>query len=322
MNMAIVEKINHLRRERDAVILAHYYQRAEIQDLADFVGDSLALSRTAAGTRAKVIVFCGVDFMAETAAILCPDRIVLHPDPSSGCPMADMCSARELRELKARVPDAKVICYVNSSAEVKAESDICCTSSNAAAIMARFGNDVPLIFVPDRWLGEYTARKAGRTNLRWANASGGDMKEEGSGAPVYLWSGYCPTHHHILPEFVERMKAEHPSAMVAVHPECRREITAMADFVGSTAQILEYCQASPATEFIIGTEIGILHPLRVANPGKTFYIATPIAECPNMKLITLEKLLWALEDCAPRVIVEPKLAAAARIPISRMLQRI
>ena len=300
MNEAPSERILELRRRRSAVILAHYYQRPEIQDIADFVGDSLGLSRQAARSDAEVILFCGVHFMAETAAILCPDKVVLLPDPHAGCPMADMITVRELRREKAAHPGATVVAYVNTSAAVKAAADICCTSSNAVQVLRAVADRQPILFVPDQHLADYASGKAG--------------------VPVIPWPGYCPTHARILPRDIAALKQEHPAAKVVVHPECRREVRDMADAIGSTAGILRYCRETEAEEFIIGTEIGLLHPLRKQCPGKRFYAAAELADCPNMKLNSLEKMVWALEDMAPRVSVAPEIASRARAAIERMLE--
>ncbi len=294
-----VQRIRALCKERNAVILAHNYQRDEIQDIGDFVGDSLELSRAAAKTDAAVIVFCGVRFMAETAAILCPDKKVLIPDEHAGCPMADMITARELTEFKARHPGAAVIAYVNSSAAVKALSDVCCTSSNAAAIIESFPKDREIIFIPDMNLGNYAANQTGRK--------------------LILWKGYCPTHHRILPEHVEAARAAHPGAKLVVHPECRRAVVETADEVASTSGMLKFCREDDAPEYIIGTEIGILHRLRKENTRKRFYPASPFADCPSMKLTTLEKIQWCLEDMGPLVTVPSDIAADARRAIEKML---
>ncbi len=298
-NESLTEKLSRLKSQRRALILAHNYQRPEVQDAADYVGDSLGLSRQAAGAKAEVILFCGVDFMAETAAILCPGKKVLVPDPRAGCPMANMVSARELRALKAQHPLARVVCYVNSSAEVKAESDICCTSANAVQVVRSLPADCEIIFVPDQSLGDYAAKQAGRK--------------------LIIWPGYCPTHHRILAADILRARSEHPAAEVAVHPECTAEVIALADHVASTTGILKLCRSSPAQEFIVGTEIALLHRLKKENPGKTFYPATPMADCPNMKLNTLEKMVWSLEDMVYEVTVPEPIAARARRAIERML---
>ena len=246
-----------------------------------------------------MILFCGVHFMAETAAILCPDKTVLVPDRSAGCPMADMVTPRELRRLKAKHPGAVVVCYVNSSAEVKAESDLCCTSANAVKIVQSVPRNKDIIFVPDQSLGAYTAKMAARH--------------------IPLWPGYCPTHHRILPHSVAAARAEHPAAKVLVHPECVPETIAMADYVGSTSGILKYCRDSDAPEFIIGTEIGVLHRLRKENPAKRFYPASPLGDCPNMKLNTLEKMVWSLEDMQYPVTVPEPVRSRALTSIQRML---
>jgi quinolinate synthase len=300
MSREVLERLAALKRERNAVILAHNYQRGEVQDAADYVGDSLGLSRQAAQTGADVILFCGVDFMAETAAILCPEKTVLLPDKHAGCPMASMITGRELRRFKNDHPGAVVVCYVNSSAEVKAESDLCCTSANAVNVVRSVPLDKPVIFVPDKSLGRYCAEMTGRE--------------------LILWPGYCPTHHRILPETIRRAKAEHPAARVLVHPECIAEAVELADVVGSTTGILKACAESDAREFIIGTESGIIHRLKKENPEKAFYEASPLADCPNMKLITLEKMIWSLEDMTYRVTVEEPTRSRALTCIERMLE--
>jgi len=295
----LLQRLARLKRERHAVILAHNYQRPEVQDAADFTGDSLGLSRRAAKTDADVILFCGVHFMAETAAIICPGKTVLIPDPNAGCPMANMINERELRKAKEEHPDAAVVCYVNSSAGIKAISDLCCTSANAVAVVASVPAGRKVIFVPDQSLGSWVAKQLGRK--------------------LILWPGYCPTHHRLLPEHVEAARRAHPGAEVIVHPECLDEVVAMADHVSSTSGMLRYCAGSDCREFIIGTEIGMLHPLRKQNPGKTFYPVTTLSDCPNMKLTTIEKMVWALEDMQYRVEVPRDLAARAMAAIERML---
>ncbi len=291
-------EINRLRRERQAVILAHNYQPGEIQDLADFTGDSLELSRKAAEIDAPVIVFCGVYFMAETAAILSPQKTVLLPELAAGCPMADMADGPALRAMKARHPQAKVVCYVNSSAEVKAESDICCTSANAVRVTASIPGEV--IFVPDKHLGGWVSRQLQRE--------------------LILWNGFCPTHARILPGYVQQAKQEHPDAVVFVHPESRADVIALADETLSTGGMLRAARTSTAREFIIATEIGLLHRLRLENPDKRFYPATPNASCPNMKKITLEKIAQALATLTPRIEVPEPIRARARLAITRMLE--
>jgi quinolinate synthase len=295
----IIEKISELKKKHNAIILAHNYQRGEIQDVADFVGDSLGLSQQAAKTDADIIVFCGVHFMAETAALLSPDKTVIMPDENAGCPMASMITARELKEKKKLYPDARVVCYVNTTAAVKAESDICCTSSNAVKIVSSFSEDEEIIFVPDKSLGAYVSSCLDREMI--------------------YWEGYCPTHHRILPEQIVKMKSEHPESEVVVHPECTPDVIALADHVASTTGILKYVNSSNTKEFVIGTEIGILHRMKKENPDKTFMPVTPLSDCPNMKLNTLEKLLWSLEDLQYVVTVPEETAVKARKAIQRML---
>ncbi len=299
MSDPIVEKISGLKKKHNAIILAHNYQRGEIQDVADFVGDSLGLSQQAAKTDADLIVFCGVHFMAETAALLSPDKTVIMPDEHAGCPMASMITARELREKKKLYPNIKVVCYVNTTAAVKAESDICCTSSNAVKIVSSIPEDEDILFIPDKSLGAYVSSCLNR-----------DM--------IY-WEGYCPTHHRILAEQIVKMKSDHPAAEVVVHPECTPDVIAIADHVASTTGILNYAKSSDSKEFVIGTELGILHRMKKENPDKTFMPVTPLSDCPNMKLNTLEKLLWALEDLQFVVTVPEDIAVEARKAIQRML---
>jgi len=297
---ALTDRIQKLKRERNAVILAHNYQRGEVQDIADHTGDSLELSRLAGETAADVIVFCGVTFMAETAKILSPQRTVLIPDRNAGCPMADMITERQLAEEKRRHPGAVVVCYVNSSAAIKAESDICCTSGNAVRVVESVPPEREIIFIPDMSLGDYASRKAGRD--------------------LVLWPGYCPTHHRIMPEHVAAARARHPRALVVVHPECVREVVDAADEVASTSGMLRFCHDSDAREFIIGTEVGLLHRLAKENPDKRFYPASGFSDCPNMKLVTLEKLLWSLEDMTFVVDLPPEIIEKARRPVERMLE--
>jgi quinolinate synthase len=298
----IKEKLNRLKKEKNAVILAHIYQLPEIQDIADFVGDSLDLSRKAAATEADVIVFCGVHFMAETAAILSPRKKVLIPDTHAGCPMADMITAEKLREFKKRFENPVVVAYVNTSAAVKAESDICCTSSNAVNVLKSIDSrtkGAAIIFVPDRNLGSYVQKVSGRK--------------------MEIWNGFCPTHNNMLPEMVVQMKKEHPEAEVLVHPECRPEVVDLADFALSTGGMCKHVLESPKNEFIIGTETGILYKLQKENPGKKFYPVSPIAVCPNMKKITLAKVLDVLSNMKNAVAVPEEIREKAYIPIKRML---
>ena len=298
-DVELVEKILSLKKKRNAVILVHNYQLGEIQDIADFMGDSLGLSQNAAKTDAEVIVFCGVHFMAETASILCPDKVVLLPDINAGCPMADMITAEELRKKKGEFPNATVVCYVNSSAEVKAESDVCCTSANAVEVVESVDAQ-EILFIPDQYLGHYASTKT-------------DKK-------IILWPGFCPTHVRILPEHITQMRKEYPQAKVVVHPECRPDVIALADEVLSTGGMRRFARETDAREIIVGTEIGILHRLRKENPGKKFIPATEQAVCPQMKLITLEKVLWSLEEMAPEVKVPEEIRLRAKSAVDKMLE--
>ena len=296
--MNLVAEIQKLKSARKAVILAHNYQVPDVQDVADFTGDSLELSRKATEIEAETIVFCGVHFMAETAAILNPDKVVLLPDARAGCPMADMITGAQLREFKARHPGAKVVCYVNSTAEVKAESDCCCTSGNAVKIVRHYA-DSEVLFVQDQHLGS--------------------VVEEQLGRKLILWPGYCPTHARINPKDILDLKAAHPRALALAHPECPKPVRIVADHVLSTGQMCKFVAETPATEFIVATEEGLIHRLKKDNPGKTFYRVSPFAVCPNMKRNTLEKVLFCLRDMQPAVKVEPAIAARARRAIEQML---
>jgi len=296
--LPLAERILRLKRERNAVILAHNYQLGEVQDIADFVGDSLELSQKAAKTEADVIVFCGVHFMSETAAILCPDKTVLLPDEHAGCPMADMLTAEQLRQKKKELPNATVVCYVNSTAEVKAESDICCTSANAVKVVESLDND-EILFVPDQYLGHYVSTRT-------------DKK-------INLWPGYCPTHVRILPRDITRLKQEYPQAKAIVHPECRPDVIALADEVLSTGGMIRYARREDVSEMIVGTELGIIHRLRKENPGKRFIPVSEQAICPNMKLTTLEKVLWSLEEMCPEIKVPEAIRLKAKTAVDRML---
>ncbi len=296
---ALADKIRDLARRRRAVILVHNYQRDEVQGLADFLGDSLDLSRQAAATSAEVIVFCGVHFMAETAAILAPGRLVLLPDRDAGCPMAEMITPMNVRDLRARHPGAVVVAYVNTSAAVKAVSDVCVTSANAAAVVARLPPDRPVVFIPDQHLAAWVARKTGRE--------------------LIIWPGYCPTHVAILPEDIEREKRLHPEARVMVHPECPAAVGDSAGEVLSTSGMVRFVRESPAREFIVGTELGLISRLQRENPTKVFYPASPRALCPNMKRITLEKVLWSLEDLQPAVSVPEAIRLGAKRALDAML---
>lgn len=298
--MNITDKIKELKAKKRAIIMAHNYQLGEVQDVADYTGDSLELARIAARTECDMIVFCGVHFMAEGAAILAPEKKVLMPDPHAGCPMANMINGRQLAEWKKEFPEAVVVTYVNSTAEVKALTDICCTSANAIKVVNSVPEDKKILFVPDQNLGVYAREKTGRD--------------------IELWKGYCPTHHRILPDFVKETMRKHPDAPFVAHPECRWATLELADHVASTSGILKYCRESNAREFIIGTEIGLLHRLEKENPGKKFIPATDIADCPNMKLTTLEKVLWALEDEQYEITVDRETAGKAIGAINRMLE--
>jgi quinolinate synthase len=294
----LIEKILSLKKKRNAVMLVHNYQLGEIQDIADFVGDSLDLSQRAAKTDASVIVFCGVHFMAETASILCPDKTVLLPDMHAGCPMANMITAPQLHAKKKEHPKAAVVCYVNSTAAVKAESYICCTSANAVGVVESLDVD-EILFVPDQYLGHYVSTKTAKKMI--------------------LWPGFCPTHARILPEHIIKLKQEYPQAKVVVHPECRPDVIALADEVLSTSGIVRFAGREDVRQMIVGTEIGIIHRLRKENPGKQFIPVSEQAICPNMKLITLDKVLWSLEEMAPVVKVPEKIRLKAKQAVDRML---
>ena len=296
----LTDKILELKKEKDAVILAHNYQIDEVQDIADFVGDSLQLSIEASKTQNSMIVFCGVHFMAETAKIISPQKKVLIPDENAGCPMADMITADDLKGLKNEHPDAVVVCYVNSTAAVKALSDICCTSSNAVKIVNSIPPDKKIIFIPDKYLGSYVSSQTGREMI--------------------FWNGYCPTHVRINLKSLIALKKEHLDAVVLVHPESTPDVAAAADEVLSTGQMLSFVNKSPKKEFIIGTEIGILHRLRQENPDKIFHPAYEKAICPNMKLITAEKILWSLQEEIFEIKIDADVIAKARRAIDRMLE--
>jgi quinolinate synthase len=295
------ERIDRLRRERKAVILAHNYQRGEVQDIADFTGDSLGLSRQAAATGAEVIAFCGVHFMAQTAKLLSPGKTVIIPDVDAGCPMADMITPEETRRLKREHPGAPVVAYVNTTAEVKAESDVCCTSANAAKVVdavAAEGAD-EIVFIPDKNLAAWVA---GQTPVR-----------------IIPYRGFCPTHTYITAGAAKREREAHPHARFICHPECQPEVVALADAVLSTSGMLRFARESEAQEIIVGTEVGLLHPLRKENPSKTFY-GFPEAVCPNMKKTTLESLARALETMATAVEIDEGIAARARRTVQRMVE--
>lgn len=300
MSKDLIKKIEQLKKEKNAVILAHNYQLPEVQDIADYTGDSLELSRIAAKSEKKVIVFCGVYFMAETASILCPDKTILIPDPLAGCPMANMITAEDVRNLKNRYPKATVVGYVNTPAEVKAELDICCTSTNAVDIVSKLKGGEDIIFIPDKYLADYVSKKTGRR--------------------LISWEGYCPTHVKILPEDIVKKVRLHPEAKVMVHPECRPEVIELADEVLSTGKMVVFAKKSSYREFIVGTEVGIIHKLQKENPGKKFYPASDHATCPNMKRTTLEKVLWSLEENKFEVRVSDEIRRKARKAIDKMVE--
>ncbi|MCX6013671.1 MAG: quinolinate synthase NadA, partial [Chloroflexi bacterium] len=270
----LAARIKELKKTLNAVIVAHNYQRPEVQDIADFIGDSLELSRKCTQISADIIVFCGVHFMAESAAILNPNRMVLLPELNAGCPMADMITVESLREWKAKDPHAAVVCYINSSAAVKAESDICCTSANALKVVESIPNDT-ILFIPDQYLGQYVALKTKKKMI--------------------FYPGYCPTHFRLKPEHIINARQKYPEAKVIVHPECNPDVTVMADVVLSTSQMLRYIKESDAKAFLIGTEEGIIHRMRLENPDKEFYLLTGVLVCPNMKKINLYSVVKSLE---------------------------
>ena len=298
---SLLQDIARLKKEREAVILAHNYQPPEIQDLADFTGDSLELSRIAAKTPAKVIVFCGVRFMGETAAILSPDKTVLLPVLEAGCTLADYATAEQVREMKKKHPDAIVVTYVNSSAEVKAETDICCTSANAVEIVRSINRDRPILFVPDYNLGHYAAKMTGRD--------------------LILWDGCCPTHALLSTFAVAKAKKKWPGAQMIMHPECKPETLELADFVGSTSGMLKYVKTQPAgTSFIVGTEVGLLHRMQKENPDKVFHVASDYLICPMMKMTTLKDVKNSLEKMQHIVTVEPSVRLRAKAAVDAMLR--
>ncbi|OAJ72770.1 quinolinate synthetase [Brevibacillus sp. SKDU10] len=298
-NAELRERLFQLKKERNAIILAHFYQRPEIQEVADFIGDSFGLAQKAKETEADVILFCGVHFMGESAKILNPNKTVIIPDERAGCPMADMVNVEGLRKVKAQHPNAKVVAYINTSADVKAETHICCTSSNAQRVIESVDSD-EIIWVPDKNLGHYVSQF---TNKK-----------------MIIWEGYCNTHDQLSVQDIMLMKAEHPEALVVVHPECRPEIVALADYVGSTTGILKFCKESNQKEFIIGTEDGTRYMLEKESPTKQFYFASKYLVCPNMKVNTLKKCVEALESLKPQIYVPEHVANAARASLERMLE--
>ena len=297
-NNDIIGEITKLKKQRNAIILAHNYQRPEVQDIADFVGDSLELSQKAAKTNANVLVLCGVNFMAETAYIVNPKKVVLLPDMDSGCPMADMVTVEDLIAKKKELPGVTVVCYVNSTAAIKAESDICCTSANAVKVVQSLG-DKEILFIPDKYLGQWVAEKTGHK--------------------MHLWPGFCPTHVRISAGDILERKKGFPNAVTLVHPECLPEAKAVADEVLSTGGMIRYARESNVKEMIIGTETGIIYRLQKENPGKTLIPVTVKAVCPNMKRITLEKVLWSLQKMENRIVVPEDIRVRALSSVERML---
>lgn len=296
----LIEEIKKLKEKTGAVIVAHNYQVDDVQEIADLVGDSFALSKYCAESKAKVIVFCGVHFMAESAKILSPEKTVLLPELDAGCPMADMVTAETLKAEKLKHPGAVVVCYINSSAEVKAESDICCTSSNAVKIMKSIKEE-KIIFVPDQNLGRYVAKMV-------------PEKE------VILWNGFCATHHKIKIDDVKKIKSLHPDALLLVHPECQENIVDAADFVGSTKEIIDFANNSNNNKFIIGTEMGVLYKLKKENPTKIFYLMSPGLVCPNMKKTSLKSVYNALNEMKYKIELNEDVRIRAKKCLDRMLE--
>ncbi|CDT24947.1 quinolinate synthase NadA [Sphingobacterium faecium] len=304
-SLDLIQEIKRLKKEKNAVILAHYYQEAEIQDIADYIGDSLGLSQEAAKTDADVIVFAGVHFMAETAKILSPTKKVLLPDAKAGCSLSDSCPPHLFAKFKEQYPDHLVITYVNCTAELKALSDIVCTSSNAVEIVESLPLDQKIIFGPDRNLGAYVKKKTGRD--------------------LVLWNGACMVHEIFSQDKIDRLRAEHPEAKFIAHPECEDHILATADYVGSTSGMLKFTINDPANTYIVATESGIIHQMQKASPGKTFIPAPPnnacaCNDCPHMKLNTLEKLYNCLKYESPEITLDESVIARAQRPIERMLE--
>ena len=307
-NKLLADRIAALKEQKQAVILAHYYTSPEVQQVADFVGDSLALAIEAAKTDARVILFAGVHFMAETAKVLCPDRKVLIPDTEAGCSLADSCRAEDLAEFLRLYPDHKVVSYVNTTVGVKALTDVCCTSSNALKVVQSIPADQPIVFGPDRNLGSYIQKLTGRQNM-------------------VLWNGACHVHEEFSLVGVQRLKAEHPEAKVVVHPECKAELVAEADYTGSTAGIIDYCGTVEAEEFIVVTEAGIMFELERRYPSKRFIPAPPASpatgqgcnECKYMKMVTLEKIAAALENEQPEIVLDEEVRKSAERSIRNMI---
>ena len=301
---SLTDELRELKHERRAMILAHHYQDAEIQDLADAVGDSLELARQAQQFSGDVIAFCGVWFMAETAKVLNPERIVVVPDRDASCSLVESCSAEQVRAYRQRHPDHVIVSYINTSVEVKAESDILCTSRNAVQVVNSIPADRTILFLPDINLGNYVKRQTGRENMK-------------------IWQGSCIVHATFAARRLVKARAEHPDALVAAHPECPQDVLAMADFIGSTSAIIRWCTSQPADEFIVMTESGILNSLQKLSPKKTFHFIPNencnCSECPYMKRNTLEKLRDSLLNLEPRVELSPEIMRRAAVPIERML---
>ncbi|HLL45645.1 MAG TPA: quinolinate synthase NadA [Longimicrobiaceae bacterium] len=306
------DRIVARKEELNAVILGHNYQRVEIQEVSDFLGDSLGLSQEAAKTSADVIVFCGVHFMAETAKILSPEKTVLMPDLRAGCPMADFVTGESLRRLKARYPGAAVVAYVNSTAEVKAESDICCTSANAVQVVDSIPRDRTILFVPDRNLARYAAEKAGRPYV----VAGQETSEPEPGS-IVAWDGYCYVHDDLVLDELAAAKAKHPRALVVIHPEARADLLAQADVVASTAKMVDIAEQND--EVIFGTERGIVDRLKARFPEKTLVPLSGAAICGNMKMNTLAKLAWSLDHMAHEVVLVEDVRSRAEASLTRML---
>ncbi len=296
----LVERIRSLKTERNAIVLAHNYQIGEVQDVADYIGDSLELARFAARTDVDTIVFCGVHFMAETAKILNPGRRVVVPDLKAGCPMSDMITPEEVDRLRAIHPGAVVVTYVNSPAAVKAKSDICCTSANAVRIVESIPEETPVIFIPDQFLGDYVQRATGRK--------------------LILFEGFCPTHMRIMASDIDLARYEHPDALIIAHPECQPEVAVKADVVASTSRMASAVRESSARTVVVGTELGMIHRLRKENPEKEFIPACSTCDCANMKVNSLEKILWALEDLSPEILLPEEILRDARTALDRMLE--
>ena len=296
----LIKEILSWKEKREAIILAHVYQTGEIQDIADFTGDSLFLSQQAAKTQAKVIVFCGVQFMAETASILSPEKIILLPEIKAGCPLSDMAPIEKVKKKLKELPKVAIISYVNSSAVVKSLSDYCCTSANAVQVVQAIPAERDILFIPDKNLADFTARKAKRN--------------------IIPWQGYCPVHNILTKEDVVKIKKLHPKALLLVHPECRPEVCNLAEYIGSTRGIIEFASNNPAKEYIIGTELGIFHPLKKNNPNKQFFPASEKMICKDMKLITLEKVIHSLKKLEPRIIVPENIRKKSLKALNRMIE--